>query len=58
MLYLVLPFWYRITWVVPEKGPLNGCVCVCVLSYLLVVTIFHTALPIISGFGVSTDSAP
>jgi len=22
---LVLPFWYR---VVPEKGPLNGCVCV------------------------------
>ena len=25
---LVLPFWYRITWVVPEKRPLNGCVCV------------------------------
>ena len=23
------PFWYRLTWVVPEKGPLNGCVCVC-----------------------------
>ena len=23
---LVLPFWYRLTWVVPEKGP-----CVCVL---------------------------
>ena len=22
----VLPFWYRLTWVVPEKGPLNGCV--------------------------------
>jgi len=22
-----LPFWYRLTWVVPEKGPLNGCVC-------------------------------
>jgi len=21
---LVLPFWYRLTWVVPEKGPLNG----------------------------------
>ena len=21
-----LPFWYRLTWVVPEKGPLNGCV--------------------------------
>ena len=25
---LVSPFWYRLTWVVPEKGPLNGCVCV------------------------------
>jgi len=25
---LVLPFWYRLTWVLPEKGPLNGCVCV------------------------------
>ena len=20
----------RLTWVVPDKGPLNGCVCVCV----------------------------
>jgi len=28
---LVLPFWYRLTWVVPEKGPLNRCVCVLVL---------------------------
>ena len=26
---LVLPFWYWLTQVVPEKGPLNGCVCVC-----------------------------
>jgi len=25
---LVLPFWYRLTWVVPEKGPLNVRVCV------------------------------
>ena len=25
---LVLPFWYRLTQVVLEKGPLNGCVCV------------------------------
>jgi len=23
---LVLPFWYRLTWVVPDKRPLNGCV--------------------------------
>ena len=27
---------YRLTWVVPDKGPLNGCVCVCLwmTSYL------------------------
>ena len=31
---LVLPFWYRLTWVVPEKGVVKRlCVCVC---YLLV----------------------
>ena len=23
---LVLPFWYWLTWVVPDKGPLNVCV--------------------------------
>ena len=28
---LVLPFWYRLTWVVPDKGPLNGCMYVCML---------------------------
>ena len=26
---LGLPFWYRLTRVVPEKGPLNRCVCAC-----------------------------
>jgi len=25
---LLLPFWYRLTRVVPDKGPLNMCVCV------------------------------
>ena len=31
---LVLPFWYRLTRVVPEKGLLNRCVCViCTQSY-------------------------
>ena len=25
----LVPFWYRLTWVVPDKGPLNVCVCVC-----------------------------
>jgi len=28
---LVLPFWYWLTRVVLDKGPLNGCVCMCVL---------------------------
>ena len=27
---LVLPFWYRLTRVVPDTGPLNVCVCACV----------------------------
>jgi len=29
-----LPFWYRLTWVVTEKGPLTG-VCVCALGYAM-----------------------
>ena len=28
-----LVFWYRLTWVLPEKGLLNGCVCVCMCEY-------------------------
>ena len=28
---LVLPFWYRLTRVVMENGPLTGCVYVCTL---------------------------
>ena len=36
---LVLPFWYRLTWVVPEKGPLSPHACVrarmCVCVYKL-----------------------
>jgi len=27
--YLSGTFWYRLTWVVPDKGPLSVCVCVC-----------------------------
>ena len=30
---LVLSFWYRLTRVVPGKGPLNVCVCVCILIF-------------------------
>jgi len=29
---MVLPFWCRLTRIVPDKGPLNGCVCVYVVS--------------------------
>jgi len=32
---LVLPFWHRLTRVVPDKEPLNGCVCVCVTDEIL-----------------------
>ena len=43
---LVLPFWYRLTRVVPGKGPLRGCVCVCVcvkcVKHWCVVTSFVT----------------
>ena len=35
--YLVLPFWYRLTWVVPEKRPLN--VCVCLRTYIAYVSV-------------------
>jgi len=31
---LVLPLWYRLTRVVPDKGPLNVCVCVCVCVFI------------------------
>ena len=37
---LVLPFWYRLTWVVPEKGPLNVCVCVIVVMVRGAVDVF------------------
>ena len=34
---LVLFLWYRLTWVFPEKGPLNVCVCVCVCVHVITV---------------------
>ena len=36
----VLPFWYRLTRVVPDKGLLNGCVCVCPLSSTTQMSIY------------------
>jgi len=35
---LVLPFWCRLTRVVPEKGPLNGCMYVCMFVYFMWVS--------------------
>jgi len=31
---MVLHFWYQLTQVVPDKGPLNGCVCVMMIWLL------------------------
>jgi len=33
---IVLPFWYRLTQVFPEKGPLNVCACVRVCMQMTV----------------------
>ena len=32
-----LPFWYRFTRVVPDKGPLKGCMYVCMYLWLIKV---------------------
>ena len=45
---LVLPFWYRLARVVPDKGPLNGCVFVygrlCLQSYVwCLLTLFRSS---------------
>jgi len=62
---LVLPFWYRLTWVVPDKGPLNGCVCVCVCTilycfdcrlFVYVSVCFVSSITIESGSGFSWRS--
>ena len=37
---LVLPFWYWLTWVVPDKGPLNARVCVCVVQCTCSLVLF------------------
>jgi len=41
-----LPFWYRLTRVVPEKGPLNECVCVCVFYRRNLASILYTVFDI------------
>ena len=45
---LVLPFWYRLTWVVLEKGLLNMGVCVCVCSFsvdIFAVLMYYVCVP-------------
>ena len=39
---LVLPFWHRLTRVVPDKGPLDGCMCVCLHAAKVMLT--HTGM--------------
>ena len=41
---LVLPFWHWLTRIIPEKGPLNGCVCLLFdvhVSHLIKITYMH-----------------
>ena len=45
---LVLPFWYWLTWVVPEKGPLSGCVYVCVCVCVLMTSQYRHCLQILT----------
>ena len=57
---LVLPFWYQLTWVVPDKGPLNGCVCVCSNVFLFVLCCYckHDATADISSFASAFITVP
>ena len=41
---LVLPFWYRLTRVDPDRGPLNGCVCVVMYLSCHCICIFELAI--------------
>ena len=48
-----LLYWYRLTRVVPEKGPLNGCVCVCVFNknntiFFLLVLYHRNIIPMVN----------
>jgi len=41
---LLFPFWYRLTWVVPDKGPLNGCVCGCIIIIIIINEYYYSAM--------------
>ena len=38
-------FWYQLTRVIPDKGPLNRCVCVCVISVKVLKRKYHCHHP-------------
>jgi len=46
---LVLPFWYRPTLLVPEKGSSNGCVCVCVVESAMISEIGKNTTWLLNG---------
>jgi len=46
---IVITFWYWLTWVVPDKGLLNVCVCVCVRA--CVCACLCVSVCVISGNG-------
>jgi len=52
---LVLPFWYRPTWVVPVKGPLNGCVCAACSRRMVSKTAVQQNLILLTGVPVRTS---
>ena len=47
--WLVLSFWSQFTLVVPEKGLLNGCVCVCHKNSIIIRTLFTIIASLKSG---------
>ena len=46
---LVLSFWYRLTRVVLEKGPLNGCVCVWRRWLCYILDVIHITWCVLCG---------
>jgi len=53
---LVLPFWYRLTWVVVDKGPLNGCVYITgqTIDHVLVITMAY--MVVLTELGAAGDN--
>ena len=51
-----LVFWYRLTWVLPEKGPLNVCVYARVLLlFLLYIVYCYLSLSVTTGDSCTFD---